>query len=305
MKSKDGKIGFKIVLIAFFANLSVAIFKFIVAFITGSSSLFSEAIHSVADTSNQIFLFLGMKSRKKKEDIKHPFGYGQEEFFWAFMAAIQIFLLGGIFSIYRSYEKLKNPEKMEMVYLAFIIIIFSIVAESISLAKTFKEIKKITGSGNTKSISKFLKDSWHVELIVVFLEDLSAISGLIVAFISIGLSYLLENPIFDILGSFIIGAILITTSFILGKEMKSLIIDESAPPEIVEEIEKILLESKDVKKIISIKSIILGVNQIFVAIKLHLDEKIPTKEIPKKIKSLEDKIKNRCEEIKSIFIEPN
>lgn len=293
-----------VILVAFLANLSVAIIKFLIASITRSSSLFSEAIHSLADTSNQILLFIGMKSRNKKEDKKHPFGYGQEEFFWAFIVAIQIFFLGGIFSIYKSFQKLKHPEPMKKVDFAIIIILISLIAELISFNKVKKEIRKII-NGKDKTIIKFLKESSNVELIVIFLEDLAAIIGLVIAFISITLSYILENPIFDISGSFLIGAILIFVSYILGKEMKSLIIDESPPLEFIEQVENFISDLPEVKKIISTKPIILGVNTIFVIIKLHLDEKIPSEEIPKKIKSIESKVSNKFEEIKYIFIEPN
>ncbi len=294
----------KVVVIAFLANLFVALVKFIIAFITKSSSLFSEAIHSLADTSNQLLLLVGIRSRNKKEDERHPFGYGQEEFFWAFVVAIQIFLLGGIFSIYEAVKKLEHPEKMEKIYLGILIIFISLGAEFISFFKAKRSIKKLL-KNRKKSIFKFLKESSNVELIVVYLEDLAAIIGLTIAFIAILLSYTFKNPVYDILGSFLIGAVLITVSIILGKEMKSLIIDEAPPLEFTNEVKQFLLEIPEVKKVISIKPIILGVNTIFMAIKLHLDENIPSDKIPKKIKSIEDKVKNHFKEVKYIFIEPN
>ena len=209
----------KVVLFALFANLSIALAKLFVYFATRSSSMFSEAIHSIADTGNQILLLVGIKRSLKREDELHPFGYSKERFFWAFVVAIQLFVLGGVYSLYEGVHKITHLHALKHYWLAISLLIFAICAEGISFLKAKKAVDRRRESLSTFS---FLKRNYDAEITVVFLEDLAAISGLSIALVAVSLAWITGNPIFDGFGSIFIGVILIIVAYLLGAKMKSL-----------------------------------------------------------------------------------
>ncbi len=297
MKKSNSK---HVVLIAFGANLLIALAKFTVFIFTHSSSMFSEAIHSFADTGNQLLLLFGMKRAKKKPDSLHQFGYGQEQFFWAFMVAILLFTLGGLYSIGEGLERIIHKHPIENVYLAVFLLIFSILMESISFSKAYKELKKLKGE---TGFFAFLKKSFSVELLVVFFEDLAAITGLSIALFCIFLSYLTSNSVFDGIGSVLIGILLCVIAFILGSEMKSLIIGEAIPDEMAKYVEKVFSNNKGVKGISDFKSMVLGEKSMLVALELVVEENLKADEIRKIIDKSEKEIRERFPEIKNIYVE--
>ncbi len=289
-----------VVIVAFAANLLIAAAKFVVAFFTGSSSMFSEAIHSTADTGNQLLLLIGMKKAKKKADRIHPFGYGQEQFFWAFMVAILLFSLGGIYSIYEGIHRIFHREGIENLYLAIGLLLFSIVMESISFLKANKELKKIKGN---MGIFEFLNKSFSVELIVVFFEDLAALLGLTLALIFILISHFTQNVIFDGIGSILIGILLCTIAFLLGRKMKSLIIGEAIPEKVADFIKKTFLQKEGVKGIADFKSMVLGEDSMLVALEVVFQKNKNAKEIREIIDSCEKEIMSYYPQIKNIYVE--
>ncbi len=289
-----------VVIVAFAANLLIAAAKFVVAFFTGSSSMFSEAIHSTADTGNQLLLLIGMKKAKKKADRIHPFGYGQEQFFWAFMVAILLFSLGGIYSIYEGIHRIFHREGIENLYLAIGLLLFSIVMESISFLKANKELKKIKGN---MGIFEFLNKSFSVELIVVFFEDLAALLGLTLALIFILISHFTQNVIFDGIGSILIGILLCTIAFLLGRKMKSLIIGEAIPEKVADFIKKTFLQKEGVKGIADFKSMVLGEDSMLVALEVVFQKNKNAKEIREVIDSCEKEIMSYYPQIKNIYVE--
>ncbi len=289
-----------VVIVAFAANLLIAAAKFVVAFFTGSSSMFSEAIHSTADTGNQLLLLIGMKKAKKKADRVHPFGYGQEQFFWAFMVAILLFSLGGIYSIYEGIHRIFHREGIENLYLAIGLLLFSIVMESISFLKANKELKKIKGN---MGIFEFLNKSFSVELIVVFFEDLAALLGLTLALIFILISHFTQNVIFDGIGSILIGILLCTIAFLLGRKMKSLIIGEAIPEKVADFIKKTFLQKEGVKGIADFKSMVLGEDSMLVALEVVFQKNKNAKEIREVIDKCEKEIMSYYPQIKNIYVE--
>ena len=289
-----------VVIVAFLANLLIAVSKFVVFFFTGSSSMFSEAIHSVADTGNQLLLLIGMKRAKKKADKIHPFGYGQEQFFWAFMVAILLFTLGGIYSVYEGIERIMHRKPIENLYLAVGLLAFSIIMESISFLKANKELNKIKGD---TPIFQFLNKSFSVELIVVFFEDFAALIGLTIALFSILIAYFTGNPIFDGIGSILIGILLCTIAFLLGRKMKSLIIGEAIPEEIADLIKNCFLEKEGVKGIANFKSMVLGENSMLAAMEVVFEEDKTAEEIREIIDSCEKNITQKFPEVKNIYVE--
>lgn len=289
-----------VVFVALGANLLIALSKLLVFFFTGSSSMFSEAIHSFADTGNQILLLLGMKQAKKKADALHQFGYGQEQFFWAFMVAIMLFTLGGIYSIYEGIHRVMHKEPIENAYLAIGLLLFAMVMEGISFLKARKELNKIKGK---YGIYEFLEKSFSVELIVVFFEDLAALLGLTIALISVLLSHYTGNPIFDGIGSILIGLLLCLIAFILGREMKSLIIGEAIPKEIENFIKQTFLKKQGVLKIADFKSMVLGENSMLVAMEVVFEKNKTAEEIREIIDACEREIMEKYPQVKNVYVE--
>ncbi len=291
----------KIVIIAFSANLFIAFVKFIVYLLTSSSSMLSEAIHSLADTGNQLLLFWGNIRSRKKPDITHPFGYSRESFLWGFIVAIQLFLLGGIYSIYKGFHKLLNPEPLKNFSFALIVLIISFMAEGYSFLKA----KKVVDSEKGKmGLLEFIKRSYNTEINVVFIEDFAAMIGLGIAFLAIMLSKLFNCAFIDGIGSLLIGFLLVGVSLFLGREMESLIIGEAAPPEVIEYFKKILKSTEGIEEIKEIKSMILGTESIMLASNIKFKGELNSYEIGKLIDKIENVIKSKYPEVKIIYIEP-
>jgi len=289
-----------VVIFAFLANVAIALAKLGVYFITRSSSMLSESVHSFADTGNQILLLVGIKRSQKAEDRIHPFGYSREKFFWAFLVAIQLFGLGGLYSIYEGTEKIIRRHPLSNYPVAIFILLFSMVAEGFSFHKAKRAVDSKRGDLN---LLEFLKKSPEPEIIVVFLEDLAAILGLSFAVLFISFSWALKNPLFDGIGSLFIGAILIVVAAFLGSKMKSLIIGEAAPPEVSEYAVKILSSKEGVERVIYLKTMLLGSDSILIAGKVAFRKLLSAEDISRIIDSAEEKIRNRFSEVKRIYIE--
>lgn len=292
----------KVVLFALFANLSIALAKLFVYFATRSSSMFSEAIHSIADTGNQILLLVGIKRSLKKEDELHPFGYSKERFFWAFVVAIQLFVLGGVYSLYEGVHKITHLHALKHYWLAISLLIFAICAEGISFLKAKKAVDRRREALSTFS---FLKRNYDAEITVVFLEDLAAISGLSIALVAVSLAWITGNPIFDGFGSIFIGVILIIVAYLLGAKMKSLMIGEAAPENVLSYIKELFSEFECVDRVIYFKSMVLGSDSILLAGKVAFKEGTHLEEISSTIDRVEERVRNRFPEVKRIYIEPD
>lgn len=291
-----------IILYAFSANLFITILKFIVSVITGSSAMIAETIHSFADSFNQIFLLIGIKKGKKEADDLHPFGFSGELYFWSFIVAIILFTAGSVFSIYEGVHKLMNPMPIKNVKYAFIVLGLSIFAESIAFSKAFRKINK---ERKGISIYKYLRKTKKSELIVIFLEDLAAITGLSVAIIAIFLQYKTNILFFDGIASIIIGLILAVVAVFLGNETRSLLIGESAEPELIKKVVKIFMDDESIIRLINIRSLQLGPHDILLSAKIEFDHHLNTIEISNLINGIEKDIRTKYPDIKKIFIEPD
>lgn len=291
-----------VVIFALFANLSIALSKLIVYFITGSSSMLSEAIHSIADTGNQILLLIGIKRSLKKEDRLHPFGYSKEKFFWAFVVAIQLFALGGLYSLYEGFHKITHLHPLKHYWLAIALLLFAMCAEGTSFLKAKKAVDRRRGTLPTFS---FLKRNYDAEITVVFLEDLAAITGLSIALLAVVLAWITGNPIFDGFGSIFIGIILIIVAYLLGAKMKSLMIGEAAPDEILSYIKELFSKFKCVDRVIYFKSMVLGSDSVLLAGKVAFKQGTHLEEISSTIDSVEEKLRSRFPQVKRIYVEPD
>jgi len=287
---------------AFIANLIIAILKFLVAFLTLSSAMLAEAIHSVADTLNQVFLLIGIKRGRKEPDAVHPFGFSSELYFWSFIVAIMLFTLGAFFSIYKGIQKLLNPTEIGHVKYAFLVLIFAIMGESIAFYKAFQKINRERGK---IKIIEYLRRTKKSELIVVFLEDLAAIIGLSIALVLIFLQQVTGILIFDGIASVCIGLILAAVAVFLGYEIKSLLIGESADIKIIKGITSILNEEESLNSVIYVKSLQFGPDDILLAIKAEFNHRLNSVEISNLINGIERDIRKKYPVVKKIFIEPD
>jgi cation diffusion facilitator family transporter len=252
----------KAIVAAFLANLGIAIVKFVGFLFTRSASLLAESIHSVADTSNQGLLFLGGVRSRRSADSEHPFGYGRERYFWAFVVAVVLFLLGGVFAIFEGVDKLRHPHELESPAWAVVIVIVGLGLEGFSLRTAVREATAVRGD---HTWWEYVRRSKSPELPVVLLEDLGAIVGLLIALVGVGLATVTDEPRWDAAGSLAIGMLLVVISGVLAVEMRSLLIGESASPQDRTRIRSAMESSKHVRRLIHMRTEHLGPDELLVA----------------------------------------
>lgn len=220
--------GSKAVIYALAANAGIALTKTGAAFITGSTSMAAEAIHSFADCGNQILLLIGMKSATAPANDLHPLGYGKVSYFWSFLVAVLLFSVGGLFSAYEGIHKLLHPTPVSQPWIAIAVLAAGVLLESFSLYGAMREIR---GTLRSRSLYRWFKETRQSELMVVVGEDIAALLGLAIALFFVVLTLITGNPLFDAVGSVVIGVLLIVIATMLATEIKSLIIGESADDE--------------------------------------------------------------------------
>jgi len=284
------------------ANAGIAVTKFIAAAISGSASMFAEAIHSVADTGNQILLLLGGKRAKRKATPTHPFGYGRSRYIYAFMVSIVLFSIGGMFSILEGLDKLNHPHELEQAWLPLTVLSVAIVLESFSLATALKAAKEERGR---TSLYNFIRHAKSPELPVVILEDIAALLGLVFAFAGVGLAVLTNEPIWDAIGTLAIGALLIAVAIVLGIETSSLLVGEGATDKDTQKIAKALRESEGVEDIIHMKTLYLGPDELMVAAKIAVKSTDKAKDIANAIDIAEENIRKAAPNALVIYLEPD
>jgi cation diffusion facilitator family transporter len=289
------------VIAAFFANFGIAIAKFVGFALTGAASLLAEAVHSVADTSNQGLLFLGGRRGQRPATPEHPFGYGRERYFWAFVVSVVLFLLGGLFALYEGVEKLRHPHEVESLPIAVAILLVAIVFESYALRTAVREASKVRG---TESWWQFVRRAKSPELPVILLEDTGALLGLAFALSGVTLARITHEPRFDAAGSLAIGALLVVIAVILAIEMRSLLIGESASPKVQAEITRAIEDAREVRRIIHLRTLHLGPDELLVAAKVDLDApSVP--DVAKAIDVIEARVRAAVPIARVIYLEPD
>ena len=291
----------KAILFAFAANLSIAAAKTVAAVFSGSSSMMAEAIHSFADTANQLLLLLGLRRAARPADVEHPLGYGKVTYFWSFMVAILLFSVGGLFSVYEGYHKLHSPEPVAHLWLALGVLAVSIVLEGFSMVGCLREINKSRGR---RSLWRWVNECRSSELIVVFGEDFAALIGLILALCFLIIAGVTGNPRFDAAGSICIGVLLIVVAVFLSIRVKSLLIGRSADPELVAAIEEAISGDGDILEVFHVITLQMG-PKVMLAAKLRLRERISSDQACERINALEARIRERFPEIGWCFMEPD
>jgi cation diffusion facilitator family transporter len=294
--------GNRAIVAAMLANLGIAITKLIAAVLSGSGAMLAEAVHSFADTANQILLLIGGRRSRKAADDEHPFGYGRARYLYGFLVAIILFSVGGAYSIYEGIHKLEYPEPLKVPWLPIVVILISIVLESFSFRTARKESLPFKGSGSWVS---FIRRAKAPELPIVLLEDTAALTGLSFALLGVGLSIITGDPVFDSLGTLAIGALLIIVAIGLGIETKSLLLGEGASPEDVATIRDAINANVSVESLIHMKTLYLGPDELMVAAKVAFPPATRLVEIAVAIDALEADIRGKIPEARVIYIEPD
>ncbi|MCE9597491.1 MAG: cation diffusion facilitator family transporter [Spirochaetia bacterium] len=291
----------KAIFYALVANLGIAIAKSVAAFLTGSGSMLAEAVHSFADCGNQLLLFFGLHRSKMPPTREHPLGFGKVVYFWSFLVAILLFSVGGLFSVQEGIHKLVHPEPLQHVPIAIGVLFFSAALESFSMYGCIREINKIKGR---KTFWQWLKSSRNAEFIVVLGEDTAALIGLVVALFFIVLSYITNNPVFDALGSLVIGVILVIVAFFISMRVKALMVGMSADPELEDRIESLIEKDKAIVRVFNIITQQFGPH-LMLAAKIEMKPDLTIKKASIKINELEKNLKAEFPEIRWCFIEPD
>jgi cation diffusion facilitator family transporter len=299
--SAHGEGGKRAILAALLANLGIAIAKFIGFLITGATSMLAEAVHSLADTTNQGLLLLGNKQSKKDEDDRHPFGYGRTRYFWSFVVALVLFSLGGLFAIYEGIHKIGTPEELDRPIVAIVILLVAVGLESFSFWTAIKESRPLKGE---QSWWRFIKTARVPELPVLLLEDFGALAGLLIALLAIGASLITANPVWDGYGTLAIGALLLVIAVILVVEMKTLLLGESATPEDVDKISKAIESSPDVTRVIHMRTVHQGPEDVLVAAKIEFASTLDVHGVVRAINAVEVRIREAVPIAKMIYLEP-
>lgn len=292
----------KTVLAALAANAGIAVAKFLGFAVTLSSSMLAEAVHSVADTSNQALLLWGERASKRTPDSEHPFGYGAERFFWSFIVALVLFSLGALFALYEGIEKLQHPHAIENAFVAVVILLVAIVLETLSFRTAIKESNKIRAD---MSWRKFLRETRVPELAVVVLEDFGALVGLGLALSGVTLSITTRNSMYDGWATIAIAALLGTIAIVLAIEMKGLLIGEAAQPDVIRRAWAAAAEDPDVRHVIHMRTLHLGPEDLLVAAKIDIDPRLNTDETALVIDRVEAQMRAAVPIARHIYLEPD
>ena len=245
----------KSILFALFANTAIAVAKGVAAIITGSGAMLAEAIHSVADAGNQLLLILGLRQTKKAPTDDHPLGFGKSIYFWSFLVAVILFSVGGMFSLYEGTHKLLHPEPLSYPWVAIGVLLFAIVAESISLWGCLREVNK---ERHGRSMFQWFRQSRSSALIVVFGEDIAALLGLVFALAAITATFVTGNPLWDAVGTIMIGVLLIVIAFFIAVEVKDLLIGQSVDPKTLAEMKAFLDDRSEIQEVFNLLTMQFG-----------------------------------------------
>jgi len=285
------------------ANLGIAVTKFAAFLLTSSSSMLAESIHSVADSGNQLLLLVGGKRSQRKATPEHPFGYGRERYIYAFIVSIVLFSIGGLFALYEAYHKIQHPEAItEWQWVPVVVLVLAIVLEGYSFMTAIRESNHTRGK---TSWVNFVRRAKAPELPVVLLEDTGALIGLVFALFGVVLTLITGNGVWDGIGTAAIGLLLVAIAIILAVETKSLLLGEGASPEDVGTIERAILDGPGVERIIHMKTLHLGPEELLVAAKIAVPRTERADEVARHIDETEARIREAVPIARVIYIEPD
>ena len=291
----------KSILYALGANFAIFLAKLGAALYTGSGAMLAEAIHSLADTGNQVLLLLGLREAKRPPSPEYPLGHGKEIYFWSFIVALILFSMGGLFSIYEGYHKLHETEPLKTPLLALGVLIFSLAAESVSLWGCVREVNKERGR---RGFVRWFRETRNSALLVVFGEDIAALLGLSLASLAILLTILTGNPLYDALGSMAIGVLLVLVAFFIGLETKSLLVGQGIDLEIRQRMVALLNDQPEVDTVLNLLTLQLG-EDVMVAVKARMAPAGSEQQMVANINRCEQVLKSAFPQVQWLFFEPD
>ena len=289
------------VVAALAANLGIAFIKFIAFAVTLSSAMLAEAVHSVVDSGNQVLLLIGGRRSRRHATTEHPFGYGRDRYVYAFLVALTLFTAGGLFAIYEGEEKVRHPHKLDSPAVALIVLLVAMALESFSFRTAIKESAKLKG---TDSWIGFIRHSKTPELVVVLLEDFAALIGLLFALVGVGLATVTGNARWDGVGSIAIGLLLVAVACVLVVEVKSLLLGESAAPQVRDAIVA-ALSAGGIDRVIHLRTMHLGPDELLVGAKVAMPSSRTLGEVAREIDAAEERVRAAVPTARVIYLEPD
>ena len=294
--------GTKAVIAALLANSGIAVSKFVAFVITGSTSMLSEAIHSVADALNQVLLLIGGKRSKRVADEKYQFGYGRVRYVYGFMVAIVLFMVGGIYSLYEGWHKWNHPEPVDNHWIAIGVLTIAIILESLSFRTAILETNKVRGK---RSFAKFVRDARQPELPVILLEDFGALLGLVFAMFGVSFAVITGDGRWDGMGAMAIGTLLIIIAVILIREMSAMLVGEGALPEEYDAVKAALESAPLVERVIHLRTLHVGPDALLVGAKIAIMRCDTAQDIAQGIDEAERLLRLAVPSAQYVFLEPD
>ena len=303
MAGTEGGHSTRAVLAALFANAGIAAAKFVAFLLTSSASMLAESVHSLADTGNQGLLLLGGRRAQRPATPQHPFGYGRERYFWSFVVALMLFSLGGMFAIYEGISKIRTPHELESPMIAIAVLVVAIVLESLSFRTAIVESRHVKEPGI--SWWGFIRRAKQPELPVVLLEDLGALTGLIIAFCAVGVAIVTDDARYDGIGTLSIGILLVIIAAVLAFEMKGLLIGESASDTDQQAIAAAIEVDPSVQRLIHLRTEHIGPDELLVGAKIELIEGLDIGEVVEIVDNVETAVRRAVPSARIMYLEPD
>jgi cation diffusion facilitator family transporter len=294
--------GTRAVLAALIANVGIAVAKFVAFAVTGSASMLAEGVHSVADSGNQVLLLVGGRRSRRAPDAEHPFGYGRVRYVYAFIVAVVLFLVGGLFSVYEGWHKFTHPEELSSPVVAFVVLFIAIGLEAFSFRTALVEANKSRGP---HSLLGFIRRARQPELPVVLLEDFGALVGLVFALVGVSLAVLTDNPRWDGLGAVAVGSLLVVIAVFLAVEMASLLVGEAALPEQTAHVRQALESTIGVERVIHVRTLHTGPDELLVGAKIAVLHDTMAASVARTIDDAEASIRAAVPTARWIYVEPD
>ena len=291
----------KSIFYALFANSAIAVAKGVGAWFTGSGAMLAEAVHSLADCTNQGLLLFGIKRAKRPPSMDYPLGYGKEIYFWSFIVALLLFSVGGLFSIYEGMHKLHEPEPLSNPWVAVGILTFAVIAEGLSLLGCMREVDKVRRG---RSYWAWFRDTRQSDLMVIFGEDLAALVGLLLALAAVITSMVTGNPVYDACGSIAIGVLLIVIAILIGREVKALLVGQGVDPEVKQAMRRWLEQRDEVAGVYNLLTMQMG-NDVMVAVKANMTPVGSSDELVLGINRCEAAFRDAFPQVQWLFFEPD
>lgn len=290
------------IIFALGANFAIAVAKGVAAVFTGSGAMLAETVHSLADCGNQLLLLLGLRQSKRPASPDYPLGHGKVIYFWSFLVAVMLFTVGGMYSLYEGIHKLMHPEPLDAgkLWWAVGVLVFAIVAESVSMRACMQEVDKARAS---RSIWRWFRQSRQAELVVIFGEDLAALLGLSFALCAVLLTMVTGNPLWDALGTVAIGALLVVIAVFVAIEVKAMLVGQSVDPELQVQIRQFYDERPEVGKVINLITLQLG-NDVMVSVQASMKQDVQVHALLEDITRIERALKQRFPVVRWSFFEP-